>query len=384
VLVSALAAAGVTVAAAPAFAHRVPPPVGGAFSAPPTAQIQIGPIGHDVGSAVTGFLGPASFDPLAGYPPTTFDPVAHGFTPVDGGAILFAGTFAGTTDTGDIVHFYCVDLLTDTTDGIGYNASTWSMANVPNIGLIHRILDLYYPQTNQPASLATNALRAAAVQAAIWFFSNKMVLEQTGAGANIYPAVSAIVSAVLAAGPDNNEPQLPTLTVNGPGTLTVDAVTGPYTVAGGSGERTVSVTNATIFADAAGHTPLPSPATLPAGTPFFLRPDGAGPVTISATATGTLRFGSVAVYAPADPANPDPVNAQTLILASGGTVIIRVSRTVTAQVPQPTATGSVTESVAPLPVTGSAAPGGFALAGAGMVFVATVLLLMARRRAHLE
>ena len=55
----------------------------------------------------------------------------------------------------------------------------WSEANVPNIGYVARILNTYYPSTNLPAGLNDNQ-RAAAVQAAIWFFTDGYVVSRRG------------------------------------------------------------------------------------------------------------------------------------------------------------------------------------------------------------
>jgi TQXA domain-containing protein len=52
---------------------------------------------------------------------------------------------------------------------------TWNSANVPNVDYVGRLLNDYYPNTNEPASL-TGGPKAAAVQAAIWYFTDKYVL----------------------------------------------------------------------------------------------------------------------------------------------------------------------------------------------------------------
>ena len=49
---------------------------------------------------------------------------------------------------------YCIDINTDTYIGNGYALGTWNAANVPHIGYVARILDEYYPNTNEPSSLA--------------------------------------------------------------------------------------------------------------------------------------------------------------------------------------------------------------------------------------
>jgi len=367
-----LAIAGVTVLVrpTPVLANPVPAPVGGPPGGPATnAQITLGPTSADVGSTIRGFLGPAAFDPVAsGYPPAVPNPPA-GFTPADAGANLFAGTIAGTTQAGLLLSFYCVDLSTDTFAGLGYNASTWAVQQIPNIALIHRLLNGFFPQTNQPAALATPALKAAAVQAAIWFLSDKFVVNtSTPTGALIYPIVSGIVASTIAAGP-LGEPPTPTLIVDGPTTGAAGAILGPYTVRASAVNATLTVTGAQVFADAAGTVPLPSPTTIAVGTPFFIRTADPASVTISATADVPALFGNVAGYIAADPDNPLPIRAQKLILSQTTAVSLTASLTVTtspAPAPSPT-----------LPVTGSSTVGPLGLGGAAMVTLGLGLVLAA-------
>ena len=128
--------------------------------------------GH--GQAVRGFIADTSstFDPVKdGYPssnPTT------GFTPKDEG---FAGIIFGRpTDGSPDLSLYCIDILTATYGGIGYVLGTWNTANVPNVDYVARLLNEYYPNTNEPAALTDLNQRAAAVQAAVWFFTDRYVL----------------------------------------------------------------------------------------------------------------------------------------------------------------------------------------------------------------
>ena len=107
--------------------------------------------GH--GQGVRGFIADASnpFDPVKeGYPsqnPTT----GGGFTPLDEG---FAGIIRGRpTDGSPELSLYCIDILTATYGGIGYYLGTWNTANVPNVDYVARLLNEYYPNTDQPAGL---------------------------------------------------------------------------------------------------------------------------------------------------------------------------------------------------------------------------------------
>ena len=53
---------------------------------------------------------------------------------------------------------------------------TWDAANVPNVDYVARLLNEYYPNTDEPAALTDLNQKAAAVQAAIWFFTDRYVL----------------------------------------------------------------------------------------------------------------------------------------------------------------------------------------------------------------
>src|SRR5262245_37181733 len=306
--------ASVLLQAAPGYANVVPPP-GPGGPAPTAAQVVIGPQSADVGQTTRGFVGPAGFNPLAGYPPAVPNPPA-GFVPADGGVDLFAGTIAATTQAGLILSFYCVDLSTDTSSGLGYDASTWTLSAITNIAYINRIINTFYPQTSLPAAATTNAQKAAAVQAAIWFFSDKFVLSTTGAvNAALYPIVQGIVTQTLAAGPLAVEPPLPQVIIDGPTTGTAGQVVGPFTVRATAVDVTVAITGGQMFADAAGTVPLASPATLPVGAQFFVSSPAPGSVVLNAEITSPVFAGSTALYRPVNPANPNPASAQKLILA---------------------------------------------------------------------
>jgi len=67
------------------------------------------------------------------------------------------------------------DTPAPTNVAITYYPGTWDPATAPRVGLATWILDGYYPYTNEPANLWPDD-RAAAVQAAIWDFSDLYVL----------------------------------------------------------------------------------------------------------------------------------------------------------------------------------------------------------------
>ena len=100
-------------------------------------------------------------------PPAGFSPLNEGFA-----GIIHAGPPGGGTE----LSLYCIDILTATYGGIGYKLGTWDATNVPNVGYVARLLNEYYPNTTAPAGLSDLNQTAAAVQAAIWFFTDRYVL----------------------------------------------------------------------------------------------------------------------------------------------------------------------------------------------------------------
>ena len=99
---------------------------------------------------------------------------------------------------GATLNLYCIDINTDTYGGIGYVLGTWDAGGVPNVGYVARLLNEYYPNTDEPAALTDLNQKAAAVQAAIWFFSDRYVLSTSDPLRN---AVVAIVDKVRSEGP---------------------------------------------------------------------------------------------------------------------------------------------------------------------------------------
>src|SRR6185312_6017555 len=80
-----------------------------------------------------------------------------------------------TDGSGAKLQLYCFDIRTDTYQGVDYILGTWNASNVPNVNYVAQVLNNFYPKTAEPAGL-TAAQKAAAVQAAVWFFSDKYVL----------------------------------------------------------------------------------------------------------------------------------------------------------------------------------------------------------------
>ena len=233
------------------------------------------------GTSVTGFIANADnpFDPVKnGYP--TSDP-STGFSPKDEG---FAGVIhAEPPGGGNELSLYCIDILTNTYIGYGYFLGTWDAANVPNVGYVARLLNEYYPNTGEPATLTNLDQRAAAVQAAIWFFSDRYVLSTSDP---LHAVVANIADHVISEGP-LVEPPPPSLTltpsqVSGP----AGSVLGPFTLNTNAGARrhrsrhraaleaTVTATGGAMFSDAAATMPIPDGATLPSGQKIWVRSTG--------------------------------------------------------------------------------------------------------------
>ena len=271
--------------------------------------------------SIRGALAPSQFDPLSGYPAA---PPA-GSVPKNVG---FAGLItAAPIPPGPQLLLYCIDITTPTGPGVKYELGTWNESTVPNVGYVARLLTTYYPNTNEPSSLTNPSDKAAAVQAAIWFFSDKYVLEPSQPRR---ADVAAIVQNVITLGPVVNPPP-PSLTITptsaeGPAGSTI----GPYTVATTS-PATVTATGGDLFADAAGTVPLTNPVAN--GTQFWARRATPGPVNIQATAVATVPTGNV--YLPIGQV------AQKLILAQTGTLSTRVDG------PRPHTTSATSRSSRP-------------------------------------
>jgi Thioester domain len=91
-----------------------------------------------------------------------------------------------------------------TSVGNGYILGTWDEANIPNVGYVARVLEDYYPYTDQPTmapdgTALTTDQTAAAVQATVWFFSDRYVLN-TSMGI-VHDTVAAMAANVISQGP---------------------------------------------------------------------------------------------------------------------------------------------------------------------------------------
>ena len=221
---------------------------------------------------------------------------------------------------GSDLRLYCIDLHTETRNGYGYGLGGWSTAAVPNVGYVARILGGYYPNTNEPSALTDPRQKGAVVQAAVWYFTDRYVLDTDDP---LHSAVAALVTATIAAGPIV-EPLPPSLTIT-PVSKTgqVGHTVGPFTV-NASIAAVVVATGATMSKDAAGTQPIANGDEVQPGAQIWLKSTTAGTATLAATANASVPSGNVYLY---DGNSPGVTSAQKLILAK--TADLRT--TVTAQ-----------------------------------------------------
>jgi len=273
----------------------------------PSDITEITMTGTGAGQGVAGGLPPVGtpFDPTTGYPAD----VPAGYEPANEG---FAGIITTVDAVGNTQQMYCIDIRTSTYTGLGYESGTWDESNVPNIGYVNRVLNSYYPDQPGLPDAPSDNIRAAAVQAAVWFFSDGYVLEDTD---SVRPYTAEIVAAVLAAGP-LTEPPAPNVSIDPPTAAgPTDGVTGPFTITSDAGTVTVAVpAGYTLYTDPAGTVPLTG-TTVTSGTQLWVRNDNqtTDPVVLTATAVVPVQTGNVYLYAGN---NPQVTTAQKLILAA--------------------------------------------------------------------
>lgn len=300
-----------------------------------TTQLTLSSTGY--GTSINGFIADSTnpFDPTVGQYPTSDPSTAAG----SGWSVKgegFAGVIHGTpTGGGATLSLYCIDILTNTYIGFGYYLGTWNEANVPNVGYVAQLLNGYYPNTDEPAGLTDLDQKAAAVQAAIWYFSDRFVVSTSDP---LYPAVAAIANQVIRDGPLVKPPS-PTLTLTPPQLSgPASSVVGPFTVNTNSTKglrrrqrlrrhrvagASVTATGGSMFSDATGTTPIANGSTVPSGQMIWVRSTGASTAVIQATATATVPSGNVYLY----DGLAGPSGAQKLILAQTATLSTTVSAT---------------------------------------------------------
>ncbi|MEV5570398.1 thioester domain-containing protein [Spirillospora sp. NPDC052269] len=263
--------------------------------------------GPGAGTGVAGFIGPDSLNPLDGYPTWPIEWDQYTRHDVD-----FAGMILGQKHDGTPLQLYCIDLDHVVQYGTSYRFAPWSEAEVPNLGYISRILHDYYPNTNEPAGLTPDYVKAVAVQSAIWFFAAKYFLAPVPP---IFDATSEIVNRVIAEGP-LPPPQVPELRISGPDGIQANVVSGPFTIHTTAARAAVHITGGEMFADAAGTQPIPNGTELSNGETFYVRSAEPGRVRLSATAQAVRQAGETGLYVQ-DTDDPEaPAEGQKVILAT--------------------------------------------------------------------
>ena len=262
--------------------------------APPPFPKELALLGFATATEATARFGPRSFNPLDGYPTAT---ATRTWTPAysPNGEPLLAGVYNATTDTGKPILLYCADAQSATVPGVHYQVSRSKTAVTPNLGYVGTIVTRNYPATSEPSSLASAADKAAAVQLAIWFFTNGLVVEPTD---RHRAAVAAIVADTLERGPLSNA-GAPDMTVSGPRRGHPGRIYGPITITGATGDVLVSTSRGQLYADAAGRRPIANGSVVSPTTRLYVKAPGLGHVKISVRGTALVPAGSEVVYVPA-------------------------------------------------------------------------------------
>jgi TQXA domain-containing protein/LPXTG-motif cell wall-anchored protein len=306
---------------------------------------------------------------------------------------------------------YCIDLHHPLATGKEYDEGTWSEAEVDQLAKVQWVLLHGYP-TVEPGDLLSaagvdagsanrrwlEAVAYTATQVSVWHFSDGAVL--TGRGdfkPETYAAIKAVYDYLTSHATDVPEPKA-TLTIT-PGsvdTAELGTKAGPFTVAGPSGEITLTATGGQAV-DAAG---AQLTSVVNAGQ-FYLVRDTPGEVSVTAHAKATHSTGRVFLFKGEKPRQKlilagtagDELNAAakaTFQPPTEHTPSPSPSQSTPSPTPSQTAPGTPTPSAtAPggsgsggggrLPTTG--APVAFAIgAGALLMVGGAVALLLVRRR----
>lgn len=234
-----------------------------------------------------------------------------------------------SSSPGDILT-YCIDLATETEIGVHYELGDWTSANVPNLDYVTYILNNYYPVVPGAPALSTDAEKVAAVQGAIWYFTDQFVVPQFGYPAQ-HAAIRDIVQATQTAlaGGSPPAPPLPTLTITpdaGTAPTTGDVV-GPFAVGGSVSSSTIEARGVDVFSDPAGTVPVPDGASVAQGSSLWTRyASTVADEGFTLETSQTVEAGNVFLY---DGGNPGRTSAQKLILAAQATIPIRASAAIT-------------------------------------------------------
>ncbi|MCR2763362.1 thioester domain-containing protein [Microbacterium sp. zg.B48] len=300
-------------------------PVGGPAQARLTDESPVieSPDGPNTDIEVTG-LGPGA-RLTGGYPatPTPQDPMAPypaappaGYT-LGGGFTALINTVS-VTDPTLTAEMYCIDVRTGTLIGGGYENGTWDESNVQNLGYVAYILNNFYPAfPAEPAGLASEGEQAAAVQSAIWYFTDGFILD---AASPIRAATAGIIAAAQLNGPVT-EPPPPAVSITPPAAAApAGSAAGPFTVTTDAPSVTLSVPDGyTMYGDAAATAPLPNPYTTTTGAQVWVGSgtDAVDETLLSARAVVTVQRGRVYLY---DGLAPGVDDLQKLVLAETATL----------------------------------------------------------------
>lgn len=314
---------------------------------------------------------------------------------VDGKTNVLVAHLSLTID-GQAEVAYCIDFSHDLSSAAKtYDEKNWSDATYPTADALAKIkwvLGHGYPSetvtqllkdsgSTLPTSDAKiNDVVYAGTQTAIWSFSDPTKFSlgaydehESGAQrftADEYAAVTAIYHHLTTDAKSESTDAPGSLTLS-PATATgvVGAKVGPFTVKSNVGDATIKVTGGKAV-DKNGK----AVTTVPDGGQFYVVADAVGPVTIAATAEGTVPTGRIFV------AHDGAKTHQELVLAGTAGVPLEAAAaaTVTAA---PSPSPSVSPSGPPsLPVTGTKTG---LWAGLGLLLIvggAALVLVLRRRR----
>ena len=221
--------------------------------------------GTGAGAAVDGFIGPAGSvsDPSVPYPAA---PPA-GFTSHPEG--LRRRHPRHTVRWRPDAQLYCIDILTLTYGGIGYNLGTWDASSVNNVGFVAYLLNHYFPDRPE-------LRRRSATTTSVPLRCRRR--SGTSATTTSWPraircggAVAAIVEDARTNGPLVQPPppslQITPATATGP----IGTPLGPYTVTSPQGAAVVNAIGAAMFSDAAATTPIANGASVADGAQIWLQ-----------------------------------------------------------------------------------------------------------------
>ncbi|MEV2238445.1 thioester domain-containing protein [Micromonospora sp. NPDC049891] len=258
---------------------------------------------------------------------------------------------------GKRVPAFCIDYHTSVAIDGTYQEGTWDESQVKNLAKVQWVLTHGHPNADPAALLAAAGATVPAgtneqesrnllyfgTQTAVWHFSDGIVLGDWVAGRDLiskpkYDVIKKVHDYLIANATDQPEPKAELSIDPTTATATVGEKAGPFTVKGPAGEITLAVTGGTAV-DAAG-APV---STTSNGGQFWLTAEGAGEVSVTASAADSVSFGRVFLYT-------GRKAAQKLILggSTGATVTAKAAATF-AEAPSPQPSSPEPEPTTPQP-----------------------------------